>query len=488
MSNDVDSEIPVVGSRPTLFGTAPQTTVLNFRRDIPADSNVNPQPSVRVRRFHHKTRTGCKECKQKRRKCNEGKPSCQGCLKAGNECHYEENIPPKVQPKNRKRPTRKPPQNRFVFVEFDKGARRTVTNPDDSDSASSNQELLRWQSAPSTCLLQGGLSLGEKEEIGFEVETLVLFRNFTYRTLPFLAYNKEMWQQQPYLYNVIVATGAAHRRFLRREATRNGQEVSHFHRAIADFRSAISDSSVIATMDRVAWIAVLVTAALLSMYIMSCPVENFEVSCDTYFSLSRGAMNMLIEATRRGVKLPIPSSRLKQRAAVAETPFTAEFPGLDYAASGDDKAVGDTCAMRLAAILTALSEEDRHKMDSETVLNLLKMMLEWTGSPEATLLQQFRMRQKKAYLVMAHFYGGLWKIKEIIHSLCSKDRWREENGLVDSYWWLLSPRGLCKGFLRLLQDEPSERIAWVEDLVRELDGGWEPIPLAHTSSSQNVSS
>ncbi|KAK6355511.1 hypothetical protein TWF696_004610 [Orbilia brochopaga] len=489
MSND--SEISVVSSRPTQFA-APQTTVLNFRQDRPAEPSSQSNP--RIRRFHHKTRTGCKECKQRRRKCNEGKPSCQGCLKAGNECHYEENIPPKVQPKNRKRPQRKPPHNRFVFIEFDNGTRRTVSNPDDSDSASSERELSRWQSAPSTCLLQGGLSLGEKDEIGFEVETLVLFRNFTYRTLPFQAYNKEMWLQisfeasysQSYLYNVIIATGAAHRRFLRREPTRNGQEVSHYLRALSEFRSAVSDPSGIAKMDRTAWIAVLVTAAILTMYIMSCPIENFEASCDTYFSLSRGTMNMLIEATRRGLKLPVPSSKLKPKPAVAETPFTAEFPGLDYAATGDDRAVSDGTAMRLAAILTALSEEDRHSMDSETALNLLKMLLEWASLAEATLIQRFRVKHKKAYLVIAHYYGGLWKIKEIIHGLCRSDRWQEENGLIDSYWWLLSPEGLCRRFLRLLHDEPSERIAWLENLVRELDVGRAPLPPVYISESRGI--
>ncbi|KAL4754145.1 hypothetical protein BDW72DRAFT_148062 [Aspergillus terricola var. indicus] len=41
-------------------------------------------PKSNIRR----TRSGCWSCKKRRRRCDEKKPSCSGCLKRGLPCHY----------------------------------------------------------------------------------------------------------------------------------------------------------------------------------------------------------------------------------------------------------------------------------------------------------------------------------------------------------------------------------------------------------------
>lgn len=40
----------------------------------------------KTRKYHHKTRTGCFACREKHLKCDEGKPACQRCVRAGIEC------------------------------------------------------------------------------------------------------------------------------------------------------------------------------------------------------------------------------------------------------------------------------------------------------------------------------------------------------------------------------------------------------------------
>ncbi|KAI9691295.1 MAG: hypothetical protein M1820_009793 [Bogoriella megaspora] len=40
------------------------------------------------KRRHRKTRTGCKSCKERRVKCDEGKPSCKRCMQRGLECSF----------------------------------------------------------------------------------------------------------------------------------------------------------------------------------------------------------------------------------------------------------------------------------------------------------------------------------------------------------------------------------------------------------------
>ncbi|KAG9233523.1 hypothetical protein BJ875DRAFT_442165 [Amylocarpus encephaloides] len=43
-----------------------------------------------MRRHHNKTRTGCKQCKSKRTKCDETQPSCQKCCRRGESCSYRD--------------------------------------------------------------------------------------------------------------------------------------------------------------------------------------------------------------------------------------------------------------------------------------------------------------------------------------------------------------------------------------------------------------
>jgi hypothetical protein len=39
--------------------------------------------------FHHKNRHGCFSCKRKRKKCNQQKPTCSGCVRSGFVCTYD---------------------------------------------------------------------------------------------------------------------------------------------------------------------------------------------------------------------------------------------------------------------------------------------------------------------------------------------------------------------------------------------------------------
>ncbi|KAK6527663.1 hypothetical protein TWF694_004643 [Orbilia ellipsospora] len=484
---DKVSDSPFVSLQPAQF--TPHSTVLHFRQEQPSE----PNSGSRIRRFHHKTRTGCRECKQKRRKCNEEKPSCQGCIKSGTECHYELVIPPRVQPKNRKRPTRKPAPNRFVFIEFDEdGSHSNRAGPVLQNNSNNNdrRELqlsapsAKWQSAPSTCLLQGGFISDESHTpITAEVECIYLFRNFTYLTLPMQTYDPKMWGKvtfefsysQEYLYHTIVALALSHQRFIRGQSERQPQEVSHYMKALTGFRAVISDSKNTLALNQRGWIALMVTSATLSMYIMSASIGSFETSCDTYFSLSRGTMEMLMETMKRGVPMVASGhefiGRRIQSIFALEGPLIREFPGLDYASSGDYKAITRASAQEFSTILRSLTIQDRHSMNVAKALALLKPTLEWASRTDAALVQHFRAKSTKAYLVMAHYFAALWKIKVIIEEISNKGLWQEESGTVDLFWWLKLPKDLCKRSIELLEEEPIERISWVKNVIQELESG-----------------
>ncbi|EGX51581.1 hypothetical protein AOL_s00054g280 [Orbilia oligospora ATCC 24927] len=53
----------------------------------PADSTGSAVP--RTRRFHNKSRAGCRGCKERRIKCDEGRPICSNCIRRSAACEYE---------------------------------------------------------------------------------------------------------------------------------------------------------------------------------------------------------------------------------------------------------------------------------------------------------------------------------------------------------------------------------------------------------------
>lgn len=53
----------------------------------PADNTGSVVP--RTRRFHNKSRTGCRGCKERRIKCDEGRPICSNCIRRSANCEYE---------------------------------------------------------------------------------------------------------------------------------------------------------------------------------------------------------------------------------------------------------------------------------------------------------------------------------------------------------------------------------------------------------------
>ncbi|RQM05376.1 hypothetical protein DH86_00001914, partial [Scytalidium sp. 3C] len=50
-------------------------------------------PLVKPRRPHHKSRTGCLQCKQRKVKCDETKPTCNKCDHYGTTCSYLQTHP-----------------------------------------------------------------------------------------------------------------------------------------------------------------------------------------------------------------------------------------------------------------------------------------------------------------------------------------------------------------------------------------------------------
>ncbi|KAK6333647.1 hypothetical protein TWF730_003831 [Orbilia blumenaviensis] len=114
----------------------------------PADSTGSAVP--RTRRFHNKSRAGCRGCKERRIKCDEGRPICSNCIRRSTICEYEKLAEPNETPapspaessavksvgRQRRSRRRNEPNipSKFTFVDVNKSvARKRKRERADSD-------------------------------------------------------------------------------------------------------------------------------------------------------------------------------------------------------------------------------------------------------------------------------------------------------------------------------------------------------------------
>ncbi|KAG9243796.1 hypothetical protein BJ878DRAFT_442629 [Calycina marina] len=92
-SHDVSSPAP---------NTTTTTTTTTATTTIPTLTNVGsgrtPHAVGKPRRPHHKSRTGCMQCKQRKVKCDETKPMCKKCRNHNQSCSYLQTHPMKRGP------------------------------------------------------------------------------------------------------------------------------------------------------------------------------------------------------------------------------------------------------------------------------------------------------------------------------------------------------------------------------------------------------
>ncbi|EWG51692.1 hypothetical protein FVEG_10594 [Fusarium verticillioides 7600] len=57
------------------------------------ENSATPESDSRVRQFHTRSRTGCSNCRTRRKRCDEQRPQCHNCVKGQRTCVY---APPKI--------------------------------------------------------------------------------------------------------------------------------------------------------------------------------------------------------------------------------------------------------------------------------------------------------------------------------------------------------------------------------------------------------
>ncbi|EPS35564.1 hypothetical protein H072_11106 [Dactylellina haptotyla CBS 200.50] len=122
-------------------------------------------PASRTRRFHNKSRAGCKGCKERHIKCDEERPVCSNCTRRNAVCEYDKSVEEleeaeaaatpcdsSPEPKPRARKSRKreqPPTNQFTFVDVGTPTVRKRKRVDQgADSEKTKVELSKPKALP----------------------------------------------------------------------------------------------------------------------------------------------------------------------------------------------------------------------------------------------------------------------------------------------------------------------------------------------------
>lgn len=166
------------------------------------------------KREHTKSRLGCRQCKQRRIKCDEKAPCCGPCTKKGLECEYKElaGVQQSIQILTQANfaSATQPPASRSG------GKRATTLDPagaDEPDGGFSSDDLFLMHHYT----LETARTLGALDEEGY--------RNFWQTHTPDLAY------RFPFLMHAVLSVTAAHR--ARLDVARH-----HYGKAIAAFNAS----------------------------------------------------------------------------------------------------------------------------------------------------------------------------------------------------------------------------------------------------------
>lgn len=89
MEMDGDTDKPIAsGTETTSRSNTPSRRQSQARTESPSSIKAQGSAPVAKRKPHSKSRLGCQQCKQRKVKCDETKPSCKKCVRNDTECSF----------------------------------------------------------------------------------------------------------------------------------------------------------------------------------------------------------------------------------------------------------------------------------------------------------------------------------------------------------------------------------------------------------------
>ncbi|KAJ5580212.1 uncharacterized protein N7459_006197 [Penicillium hispanicum] len=185
-----------------------------------------------LRRPHRKSRHGCVECKRRRVKCDEARPTCSNCAKRHAECEYGSS-------------------SSLLWANEEPLARHS-SRASGSDSGHPSDSVLGSPVAADSLGLLGGLSAGSATSTApapalnlHDLELMMQWCNFTHLTLSRNERTETVWRKRvpeealshPFLMHGILALSALH---LARTGPDKSQRASYLNRAVSHQNQALA--------------------------------------------------------------------------------------------------------------------------------------------------------------------------------------------------------------------------------------------------------
>lgn len=166
------------------------------------------------------------------------------------------------------------------------------------------------------------------------------------------------------------------------------------------------------------------------------------------------------------------------------------FPGIELLANGKDiysaSAAADVIPSpeeifpiaslhKLVLLMTAIDYMSiDHQRYLPMMLDLIQVQGTWQQGCNSKVVSQLRMKNKRVYIILAHYFAVSWKVGTFCGWLEGKGYDYNNPEDLRAVGWSIAPQAevICKEMVRKLGQSGRMYIPWVLNVVRELDPAW----------------
>ncbi|KAI1767992.1 hypothetical protein GGR53DRAFT_525545 [Hypoxylon sp. FL1150] len=434
---------------------------LSATLDAPAnDIGVDNQGrALRQRRYHVKSRLGCMNCKSRKVKCDEKRPTCRKCFTRGLECSYDQSAERQLTP-----------------------YRDNQHQAPDTTTSQGNQTHARTS---------GGLS--RVRELGpptLDLEALQLMYHFEHHTSGTLLFGQPLWREQiiplalqhDYLMHAVLTIGASHLHYLQPQVPQHTRAASvHLDRALAGFRLNMGASN----LSQHHFDVIIACGFLLLHYAWSTPFFNVpndaspSIESDGLLWFAAGLKTVILSAydkePRRGIFHELlKADHFRQFYAWSkedDCSYNFEENFLRQSPSDDSETPENYCLQgcgntnageRLAPIFRAVDAVRRGRDISHVMPSILAYSLMWPSKAMRAFQDEVRDKNPGAMATMLSFYASISMV------------------FSDNVWWAKNrSKFMCEAIVGLLAKEGTgqwernvSKITEYFGFSKTRDGNW----------------
>ncbi|KAI0377164.1 hypothetical protein F5Y04DRAFT_189623 [Hypomontagnella monticulosa] len=448
--------------------------VFSLSADAPAnDPGVdNHGRAIRRRRYHAKSRDGCLNCKSRKIKCDERRPTCRKCSTRGLRCDFDQST-----------------GERELAVCRDGHNQASLL----SNSGTGGNVGTRRRISGDASGGRLSPSIGELGVPALDLESLRLMHHFEHFTSGTLLFDEQLWRDQilplalqnEYLMRAVLTVSASHLHYLQPHISRHSRVAAmHLDRSLSGFRESLNKLGLPQQNPDV----IIACGFILLHYAWSIPFFNVpndrspDIESDGLLWFAGGVKTIILSVYKKDEGEPVDgifqshitknhSKRFYDWSDQADCSYDFEQNFLRQSCPAREP-VPDGCllgrgtvnaAERLVPIFRTVDALTRGQDISDIMSSVLAYTLMWPSKAMPNFLDSVRDGDIDAMVTMLSFYASSWKI------------------MSERAWWAHHrPKVMCQAILEhLSRERPSEwdqnisKITEYFGFNKNCDGNWE---------------